>query len=1020
MPAEPRRVKDLFVAALDMADANERAEMLDRECGGDAELRQRVTDLLAAHDAPHAALNKPLAAPPDLTSAYSSPNAAPSESIGSVLAGKYKLLQEVGEGGMGSVYMADQLQPVKRRVAVKVIKAGMDSARVLARFEAERQALALMDHPNIAKVLDAGATESGRPFFVMELVKGVPLTQFCDQHKLTVLDRLNLFMQICSAVQHAHQKGIIHRDLKPTNILVESHDGKPVPKVIDFGLAKATSGIQLSEHTLFTALGTVAGTPLYMAPEQAAFNAVDVDTRADVYALGVILYELLTGTTPIERVTFKKAAFDEMMRMIRELEPVTPSSRLSSSESKASVAAVRQMEPAKLGRYVRGELDWIVMKSLSKERDRRYESATAFAKDIERFLNHEPVLAGPPSAGYKLRKFVRRNRPQVVAGALVLLVLVGGMSGTTYGLVRADAARRAESEQRQIAEKKQHEAEAEKARAEQAEAETLADYRASTDDAIEQLIGSKPELGPKEKAYLENTLERWKVFARRQGDDERSRAIRAEGHFRVGLVWDKLGRTKEALTEYQNARDIQQMLAELFPIVPAHRQSLARTRLNLGNMLADLVRNEDAQMEWEAARDIEKKLVEQFPNEPENMRYLAGIHQNLGILLARIGKSAEARVEQQAALELRKKLVAQFPGVPAYLQALAYSHNSQASLLIGLEKRAEAQAEYGAARDLQKALVKKYPAVPEYQQDLARTHNNLGALLRSLGKLEDARVEYEVARDIRKRLAGQFPVVAAYEQELARTHNSLGILLTVLGKGEDARLEYLAARDAQKKLVERFPAVSTYQVDLGGGYGNYGILIRDDKRPAASLEWFDLAIRTLQPVLDREPRNVTAKQFLRNSYQDRAKAYDLLKKATEAVKDWDRAVELSPPVEQPRYRAGRATSQLQAGMVAEAVAEVEELSKDANSKADQWYDFACVFSVASGKIADKKKEYADRAMELLQKAVKSGYKDAVHMAKDTDLDSLRGREDFKKLMAELEKKSPPKPQLAPPPREVKQ
>ena len=252
-----------------------------------------------------------------------------------------------------------------------------------------------------------------------------------------MLDRLNLFMQVCSAVQHAHQKGIIHRDLKPSNILVESHDGKPVPKVIDFGLAKATSGMQLTEHTLFTALGTVAGTPLYMAPEQAAFNAIDVDTRADVYALGVILYELLTGTTPIERETFKKAAFDEMLRLIREQEPPTPSSRLSSSESKASVAAVRQMEPVKLGRFVRGELDWIVMKALAKERDRRYETATAFAKDVERFLNHEPVQAGPPSAAYKLRKFVRRNRPQVIAAGLVLLALVAGMAGTTFGLIRA-------------------------------------------------------------------------------------------------------------------------------------------------------------------------------------------------------------------------------------------------------------------------------------------------------------------------------------------------------------------------------------------------------------------------------------------------------------------------------------------------------------------------------------------------------------------------------------------------------
>ena len=271
----------------------------------------------------------------------------------------------------------------------------------------------------------------------MELVKGIPLTEYCDQHRLGLLERSALFRQICSAVQHAHQKGIIHRDLKPTNILVESHDGTPVPKVIDFGLAKATSGLQLTEQSLYSAFGTVAGTPLYMAPEQATFNAIDVDTRADIYALGVILYELLTGSTPIQRETFKRAALDEMLRLIREVEPPTPSSRISTSETLPSLAATRQTEPSRLGRFVRGDLDWIVMKALAKERQRRYESPIAFSQDIERFLNHEPVSRGPPTAAYRFRKFVRRNRPQVVAASLVLLALVGGIIGTTLGLIEA-------------------------------------------------------------------------------------------------------------------------------------------------------------------------------------------------------------------------------------------------------------------------------------------------------------------------------------------------------------------------------------------------------------------------------------------------------------------------------------------------------------------------------------------------------------------------------------------------------
>jgi WD40 repeat protein/serine/threonine protein kinase len=456
--SETSQAEEIFFAALDRSPGD-RAALLDQACAGDADLRARIERMLAAQSQLGRFLDLPPAgAVPDVPAA-GPPEPSP-EAPGAIIAGKYKLLQRIAEGGMGSVWMADQLQPVRRRVAVKLIHGDRGSSQtILARFEAERQAIALMDHPHIAKLLDAGTTDArapesvgaGRPYFVMELIKGIPLNEFCDQHRLSIADRLHLFTQVCSAVQHAHQKGIIHRDLKPSNILVEAHDGRPVPKVIDFGLAKALSGQPLTEHTLFTAFGTVAGTPQYMAPEQAQFNAIDVDTRADIYSLGVILYELLTGTTPIERDKLKTAAFDEVLRLIREAEPPTPSRRFSSTASKPSVAANRQMEPLKLGRFLRGDLDWIVMKALAKERDRRYETANGLARDIERFLNHEPVVARPPSAAYRLRKFVRRNRAQVLAGCLLLLALLVGLAGTTWGLFNADSARRAEAEQRLIA-----------------------------------------------------------------------------------------------------------------------------------------------------------------------------------------------------------------------------------------------------------------------------------------------------------------------------------------------------------------------------------------------------------------------------------------------------------------------------------------------------------------------------------------------------------------------------------------
>jgi len=427
-------VLDLFAAAIAIANTTQRNEFLDRECAGRADLRQRLDQLLAAHARSNPLLDPPNRAAPNVTAALEPASAL----IGTVVAGRYKLLEEVGEGGMGTVWMAEQREPVKRLVALKLIKPGMDSRSVLARFEAERQALALMDHPNIAKVLDGGTTAEGRPYFVMELVKGLPLTEYCDARRLSVRDRLELFAQVCSAVQHAHLKGVIHRDLKPTNVLVTEHDGKPVPKVIDFGLAKALNAAgALTDKTLHTAFGSVVGTPLYMAPEQVGINALDVDTRTDVYALGVILYELLTGTTPLEKKQLREAAWEEMRRLIREEEPPRPSVRLSSSEALPSLAAGRQIEPARLTKLVRGELDWIVMKALEKDRNRRYETANGLAMDVQRHLTGEPVLAVPPSAGYRLRKFARKNRAALTTGAAFLFILMSAVAFSTYQAMRA-------------------------------------------------------------------------------------------------------------------------------------------------------------------------------------------------------------------------------------------------------------------------------------------------------------------------------------------------------------------------------------------------------------------------------------------------------------------------------------------------------------------------------------------------------------------------------------------------------
>jgi WD40 repeat protein/serine/threonine protein kinase len=451
---EPKSIDRIFWDAAQLASPGERDAFLDRACADDVQLRRQVEQLLQARSKAASFLESPAPAPVATVDEPRGADATPlAERPGTVI-GPYKLREQIGEGGMGLVFVAEQQQPVRRKVALKVIKPGMDTREVIARFQAERQALALMDHPNIARVLDAGATESGRPYFVMELVKGVPITQFCDDHRLPPRARLELFVSVCQAVQHAHTKGIIHRDVKPSNVLVTSHDGTPVVKVIDFGVAKAI-GQHLTEKTVYTALAQMIGTPLYMSPEQAGMSGLDVDTRTDIYALGVLLYELLTGTTPFQEARLRQASYDEIRRIIREEEPVKPSTRISTlGQAATTVSANRQSDPRRLSRLCRRELDWIVMKALEKDRNRRYETASAFAADVQRYLNDEPVQACPPSAWYRIRKLARRHKGAFVTAAgltLAMLLAVGSLVSAVLVLAASNAQVRREQKQTQEA-----------------------------------------------------------------------------------------------------------------------------------------------------------------------------------------------------------------------------------------------------------------------------------------------------------------------------------------------------------------------------------------------------------------------------------------------------------------------------------------------------------------------------------------------------------------------------------------
>jgi serine/threonine protein kinase/tetratricopeptide (TPR) repeat protein len=819
--------EELFEAARHMRDAADRAAYLDHACAADPALRRRVEALLRSHSEGGSFLKQPAleeGATGDAVSGRWVDPAdlpRPAEGPGSRI-GPYKLLQQLGEGGMGVVFLAEQEQPVKRRVALKIIKAGMDSARVVARFEAERQALALMDHPNIAKVFDAGATDGGRPFFVMELVKGIAITKFCDQEQLTPKERLELFVPVCSAVQHAHQKGVIHRDLKPSNVLIALYDGKPVPKVIDFGVAKATAQT-LTERKVFTEVGQIVGTLEYMAPEQAELNNLDIDTRADIYSLGVLLYELLTGSPPFTAQQLRSAAFTEMLRLIREVEPPRPSTRLSSSEQLPGIAAKRKLEPARLARLVRGDLDWIVMKCLEKERGRRYETANGLALDVQRYLSDEPVLASPPGVRYRLRKFVRKHRGPVLAAVAILALLVAGIAGTSLGFVRAER-------QRQIAEGNEEAALKEKAKAQTAQKQAMEALRATTDDVVEQLIGARQALGPAERAFLENTLKRWQTFAAEQGDDQLARLVRAEGVFKVAYLRSHLGQHDAAIAGFREAIALCEQLAAEFPEEPEYREHLADSYLNLGGLHYSLGKLADAEAAYRQTLTIEDRLAAECPAVPQYRQRLAKSHNYLGILLRHLGKRDGAGAAYRQALAIQKQLAAEYPADPEPSQGRAMSLNNLANLLGDLGRFTVQEDAYREALAIHEKLAAQYPLVPGHRMDVARTSSNLGLVLDTMGKRTKAEAAHRQAVNIQGKLVAQFPAVPEYRQELGRCLGNLGSLLRAVGKLADAEAMHRQALTNRERLFDEFPTVRKYREDLATSYRNLGQVLHDQHR----------------------------------------------------------------------------------------------------------------------------------------------------------------------------------------------
>jgi serine/threonine protein kinase/Tfp pilus assembly protein PilF len=773
--------------------------------------------------------------------------------------GRYKLLQQIGQGGFGVVYMAQQQDPVKRRVALKIVKLGMDTKQVVARFEAERQALALMDHPNIAKMLDAGATDSGRPYFVMELVKGIRITEYCDQNHLSPRERLELFVQICRAVQHAHQKGIIHRDIKPSNILVTLHDGVPIPKIIDFGIAKATQQ-ELTEQTVFTQFGQFIGTPAYMSPEQAEMSGLDIDTRSDIYSLGVLLYELLTGKTPFDPQELMAAGIEAMRRTLREKEPARPSTKLSTlgAQELTATAKCRRVEAPKLVRFIRGDLDWIIMKCLEKDRTRRYETASKFADDLENFLKNEPVSARPPSQLYRFQRLVRRHRVGVAASATVALAIIAGLVVSTVMYWREKQAR-------------QHSQEV---------AQFLVSMLRSTESGIAQ---------GRDTLLLREMIDQ---AVESMGRDLRDQpVVQADLCNAVGEIYRALGFSTN-LTQhfFDMALTLRTRAGEGGPALASYYDNLGSVMREFG----DIIHSESLER-----RALALRLKVGGPRDPE----VAQILNNLGLTLCVAGKFAESETTLRQALDLKRELFgpksgetvtalnnlaltlreqAKFSDALGTLdQALstmqqlrpnspqvAFMHGVRGFYLLDAgnltDARAEAEQSLASLRTLFKTPANTAVALGLY---------NLALVLDAQGDLTNAATFHQQALDMRRQCN-------APPLEVAASLDNLGLVLRKQGHFQEAEnlvREALATR--RKILGDHHPAVAASLNDLG-------LVLRDAGHPGAAEQTFNDALRMEQACYGPEH------PMIATTLSNRARLYRNQGRLSEAESDARAALEM--------------------------------------------------------------------------------------------------------------------------------
>ncbi len=918
--------EQVFLAAVERRDPRERRAYLDEVLAADPELRDEVESLLRSHESAGSFLSRPAIDLPEVPRELLSGDVP---DAGQMI-GPYRVERLLGEGGMGIVLVASQEQPVRRRVALKLIRPGLSHQRVLDRFEAERQALALMDHPHIARILDAGVYAKrcqepfletvpdtfSQPYFVMELIEGLPITAYADQHRLTAQQRLELMIPVCEAVQHAHQKGIIHRDLKPSNVLVAEVDGRPVPKIIDFGVAKAI-GHRLADLSIHTGFGQVVGTLEYMSPEQAGPNAQDIDTRTDIYALGVLLYELLTGSTPVNRKQLGEAAFAEVIRVIREVEPQKPSTRISSIDEAPSVAACRNTEPGRLSSFVRGDLDWIAMKALDKDRARRYQSAHELAEDLQRFLRSEPVLAGPPSATYRLRKFLRRNRVPAALAGLALLALVGGTVGTTIGMLRA----RDESRQKSAALEQVRTENAEKTRALAAEqaARTEADasteravlaLQTLTDEAIDRLMASEPELSAANRDFLNQIVDQLGQFTQATDNSVKARVVQADGLNQIGnlkaqlgdyagaiaafrqsiAIWEPLCEERKDKPDYRRgmgdawsnlginlARDqqfepseqahrkaiaIHDALAAELPDNRNYRKNSANVRNSFGVMLKDVQRNAETVEQYAEAIKIYEQVLADLPDDFPTLNDLSNVQNNYAIELFLAGKVDESIAAFEELIKVRQRLAGLPDADPGSRYLLAMTMFNLAMVLEEKGRADEAIPWLEKGDPVVAAVVADFPAVVEYRDGHANLLNLL-ATLYSAKKQNDAGIAVcERAVQLLGQLVREFPERADVAARQAQVYSLLAIARERNEDSAGCRDAFLAGLVAAKTATERQPDDADYQFQLANLHVFAATRLEKAGESAAAAEHWASARPVLESLLAKDPANQRAQKLL--------------------------------------------------------------------------------------------------------------------------------------------------------------